>query len=317
MVNKYKIQPKTFFIGVSCLYALSIVFLFVHERTIDTVACTSIRAMRATVQENTQKAVSKEIEATAFYVYDFTDDVVLLQKEQMKPLPLASLSKILVARMALARLGLEKTYTIEQSDLDRYGDTGFRLGETYTVSNLITAALVPSSNDGTAALMHAMGYRREEFAKVATARASELGFTSFSFQNSTGLDLDNNSPSNIGSAQDITHLLYTTWKKFPSVIERSTQVRTSITSVDGHVIEYDNTNVLAGTIPLLIASKTGYTQSAGGNLSVLWRTPDGKILGATLLGSSLEGRFSDMKRLIASGSLVASIYQNKTLLACN
>jgi D-alanyl-D-alanine carboxypeptidase len=316
MLNNHKLQLKKGYLFIVYAFVICIVFVCAYFVYVQQKQCAENRAIKSTIQRDTQNMLSQNLEAKAFYVYDFTQKKVVVEKNSATALPLASLSKILVARMALAKLDLNKTYTIQQADLDKYGDTGFILGETYTIDNLLTAALVPSSNDGTASLMHALGYNRGEFAQVATERAHDLGFISFSFQNSTGLDLSNDSPSNIGSAKDTTHLLYTTWEKFPSVIGRSSQIHASITSTGGHVTEYKNTDILIPEIPLLIASKTGYTLSAGGNLSVLWRTPEGHILGATLLGSSINGRFSDMRQITTDASILVRSDTNSTALVC-
>jgi len=48
----------------------------------------------------------------------------------------------------------------------------------------------------------------------------------------------------------------------------------------------------------LVGSKTGYTDLAGGNLLVIVEYPIGHPLGIVVLGSSAEGRFLDVKKIL-------------------
>jgi len=51
-------------------------------------------------------------------------------------------------------------------------------------------------------------------------------------------------------------------------------------------------------VPGFIAGKTGYTDLAGGNLVVVFDVEPGQPLIAVALGSTQEGRFSDIRALI-------------------
>ena len=47
-----------------------------------------------------------------------------------------------------------------------------------------------------------------------------------------------------------------------------------------------------------IFSKTGNTTLAGGNLTIIFKNKIGHNMAITLLGSTEEGRFSDMEKLV-------------------
>ncbi len=72
------------------------------------------------------------------------------------------------------------------------------------------------------------------------------------------------------------------------------------------VPEHTHENIL--TLPGVLFSKTGYTDLAGGCIATLVRTADGRVLVVVLLGSTFEGRFSDLTRL------VSLIHSSSTLL---
>ena len=63
--------------------------------------------------------------------------------------------------------------------------------------------------------------------------------------------------------------------------------------------ETDNsTNAFIDKIPNVIASKTGYTDLAGGNLVVAFDAGLNRPIIISVLGSSQEGRFADALKLI-------------------
>lgn len=245
---------------------------------------------------------TKAITAKAYFVHDYTAGHMLLEKASQQVLPLASTSKLMTVRLAFETAPNTMRYTMTPDDLAPPGDTGFVVGQSYSIAELAQAALVASSNDAATALMHALGYTEEMFARVANEEARKSSFLSLSFTNPTGLDTDTGMPSNIGSAADITNLLYTTSKRFPVLTARSTYPSITLGDDERGLITLANTNPLTEDTPLLIGSKTGYTLSAGGNLALLWKSPRGHTFGATVLGSTYDDRFTDMRTLIAASN---------------
>ena len=61
-----------------------------------------------------------------------------------------------------------------------------------------------------------------------------------------------------------------------------------------------NTDELVNEIPGLIAGKTGYSDLAGGNLAVIFDAGFDHPLAVVVLGSTSEGRFNDVKQLVAA-----------------
>jgi D-alanyl-D-alanine carboxypeptidase len=60
----------------------------------------------------------------------------------------------------------------------------------------------------------------------------------------------------------------------------------------------ENTNVVIDKIPNLIASKTGYTDLAGGNLVIAFDAGLNHPIIISVLGSTEKGRFSDVLQLV-------------------
>ena len=61
-----------------------------------------------------------------------------------------------------------------------------------------------------------------------------------------------------------------------------------------------NTDLDIGKIPGLLASKTGFTALAGGNLVVAFDASIGRPIIVVVLGSTEDGRFTDVAQLTSS-----------------
>ncbi len=71
-----------------------------------------------------------------------------------------------------------------------------------------------------------------------------------------------------------------------------------IYNTDGEYHDAINTNDIVSRIPNLIGSKTGYTDLAGGNLTVAFDAGFDRPIIITVLGSSREERFTDVLKLV-------------------
>ena len=93
---------------------------------------------------------------------------------------------------------------------------------------------------------------------------------------------------------------------FPELFALTSMEKSVISSTSGDRISLLTTNEALEKLPLLAAGKTGYTLSAGGNLSILWsaNTPSHDVLGAVILGSTQQGRFTDMVALYDTANTI-------------
>jgi D-alanyl-D-alanine carboxypeptidase (penicillin-binding protein 5/6) len=125
-----------------------------------------------------------------------------------------------------------------------------------------------------------------------------LGLGSLVFFNESGLDVDLNNAGAYGSARDIAHLFAYAILARPRVLEATTFDR--FTSVSTTGLRYDavNTNKIVNQIPGIMGSKTGFTDLAGGNLAVVFDSSIGHPVVVVVLGSTVDGRFDDVMRLV-------------------
>lgn len=286
-----KPQLISFAIVIFFLATVSIGNYQEHKKLEQVRQCNVLKAQK--VAENFAPLLSV-VKAKAFTIYNFTSEASLYGNNENLALPLASLTKLMTTRVVLKNKTGSKTYTVQKNDLDSDGPIGFVVGDTYTVSDLITAALVPSSNNAAVMLAKSTGLSVDGFTAAMNAEAQNLGLDSLSFKSVTGLDSEDNKATVYGSARDVAILLNRDATDFPETLKVTTLQKTKIYSTTGRGFEFSNTDAAIPKLPILVASKTGYTDIAGGNLAVLWQEHDGSRIGAVVLGSTQEGRFADM-----------------------
>jgi D-alanyl-D-alanine carboxypeptidase (penicillin-binding protein 5/6) len=232
--------------------------------------------------------------AKAAIVLDPATGQVLFSKNGEVSLPLASLTKLMTAETVLSVEKDNASVTITPDDLKPEGDWGFKVGETWSLGQLLKFGLVASSNDAMAAAAASAG---PQIIDDMNKTAANLGLTQTYFLNPTGLDLDPSTPGAYGSAHDVARLASVFLKNYPELFESTTHASVTIVSASS-TLEAASTDVPLLTIPGLIAAKTGYTDLAGGNLVAVFETDINHPLIAVVLGSTRDGRFSDTKTLI-------------------
>ena len=80
--------------------------------------------------------------------------------------------------------------------------------------------------------------------------------------------------------------------------DRTQQANARIYNTAGAYHEASNTNDAVSKIPNMIGSKTGYTDLAGGNLTIAFDAGLNRPIVITVLGSTHDDRFTDVLTLI-------------------
>jgi D-alanyl-D-alanine carboxypeptidase len=84
----------------------------------------------------------------------------------------------------------------------------------------------------------------------------------------------------------------------PEILTSTTLPQTRVYNEVGQYHEAENTNDIVLQIPNIIGSKTGYTDLAGGNLTIAFDAGFNRPIVVTVLGSTRYGRFADVKALV-------------------
>ncbi len=262
-------------------------------------------------QKNIHVAVflQPEVIASSYVVLDIESGTVIAEKNSQVTRPLASVTKVMSAVVARSVLPKDSEVTIRKEFLEEEGDSGLRDGEVFKLSDLLDLSLIVSSNDGARSIASVAGvfmlnttdysFGRSEFIKEMNLQAKKLGLNSLSFTNETGLDNEDGTTGGYGNAQDIAKLFAYALKEYPDLLEATSHTKDTVKSLQ-YVHNLENTNNSLGEIPNIIASKTGFTGIAGGNLAIVFDAGFGRPIAIVVLGSTTDGRFTDMVALASS-----------------
>jgi len=240
------------------------------------------------------------LEGKAAIVYDLTTGEVLYERNARSQLPLASLTKLLTVYAAANALQPGSTVTMTESALSAEGESGFGAGESFAFADLARLTLVSSSNDAAAAIAEAAATKQALSGKnMLAGAAAAAGLSQTYALNGTGLDESLSISGGYGSAYDVAKLSGALLEKAPEIAHASVRPSISIQSLEGVNHALPNTNPDIVHIPNVLLSKTGFTDLAGGNLAVVYDAGIGHPVAVVVLGSSREGRFRDVERLIS------------------
>lgn len=207
-----------------------------------------------------------EISVAAALSEDLKSGKRFLEKDGYRHWPLASLTKLMTAIVAVEKIGLGKSVVFDEETVATEGiGGGWQAGDRATVSELIQTMVVVSSNDAAEAL--AKFYGRPEFLEEMAAKARELGMSETVFVDPSGLSITNQS-----TIEDVRQLVRYVFSRHPQILEWSRQPEIEILGR-----KLLNINKFAGR-PEWLGGKTGFLDEAGGNLVSIFEYQNRPIL---------------------------------------
>lgn len=201
------------------------------------------------------------IEAKSYLLLDMSSGQVLASQGEDRKLAPASLTKLMVAYLVFdalrkGEIELDDTFTVSEKAAKAEGSRMFaKAGQTIKVSDLISALIVQSANDGALTLAEGMAGSEEAFVDKMNAQARTLGLVHTRFRNATGYS----DPEHKSTARDMTRLAASLVLHFPEAYQRHFSQREF--SFNG--LKQQNRNRLLWLDPQVDGIKTGHTQEAG------------------------------------------------------
>lgn len=247
---------------------------------------------------NTDSVYDKGIEkpqftSSAVVSYDLTTNRLLFEKNSNKRLPMASLTKIMTAIVALENMNIDDEVVVKR-EAATVGENAMGLteGEKVKVEDLLYGLILPSGNDAAEALAYGSKFDRETFIYQMNKKAEDLGLSNTRFTNPSGLEGDGNQYS---TAYDL--LIMTEYAlRNPTFAEVVATYEYYIPYSSKHkeFMLYNDTNLLT-TYPGVKGVKTGFTNEAGMCLVTYLEYKGHRII-AVLLNS--QNRRQEMKNLL-------------------
>jgi D-alanyl-D-alanine carboxypeptidase (penicillin-binding protein 5/6) len=264
-----------------------------------------LAALAVPVQASSQDA--PRLAASAWYLVG-QDGVVLAQQSSRRQRPIASITKLMTALVALERVGAAEYVRVSPEAAGTGGSTMFlRAGEELSVAELVHGLLVPSANDAAVALaLHVGRGSIASFVQLMNDKARALGLRDTTFVNPHGLD----EPGHVSSARDATLLVR---HSLGIAFIRQVLAKTSLERPDGRRIP--TTDDLLSTWPAFVGGKTGHTDGAGwsetGAASARGATVYGTVLGTDSRTARNETLRTLLEYGLASYRRIAAIDSNR------
>lgn len=207
-----------------------------------------------------------DIQAKAAGVFDLSGYKFLYQKNINEKLPIASLTKIMTAIIALENLKLDDIVTISKEAIMTEGENGHLiLGEKLTILNLLYIMLMESSNDSAVALKSTLS----DFVDLMNQKARELRLENTYFSDSTGIN-----QLNYSTVSDLVRLTSYSFSNPLIWTILDTKEKEIYSQERNFKHDLINTNKLLGDIPEIIGGKTGFTDEAGGCMLIAIKIPN-------------------------------------------
>ncbi len=295
--NEHVDSALIFGISVLCVLTISLGhsltrFWNTYHRTTRTAPSVTIATHPFVITKDAFKDVV--IQGRAYVVYDLVTKEVIASKNATDELPLASITKVMMALSATLHKDTVEKVVISPTSIEGGYDLGLKKNQSWTLPELLKYTLVFSSNDGAEAVAESFG-GPTTFVAQMNRDASLLGLHLI-FTDPAGRDLSGQI-GGIGSALEVAKLFGIARMHFPEIFDATTKRRATVVASTGRVSGVPNTNQKIETLSGAEASKTGYTELAGGNLGVVVDIAVGHPIAIVVLGSTREGRFSDVEKL--------------------
>lgn len=309
-MNEEPISFKEYFPFLALLLASALVFSALRDEGVSTGAAAGQNSalggsdsVTAEVRTEPSRVIPQpQLSAQAYLVKIIGEEGALLSQRSWKPLPPASLTKILTALMAYEELpSAEKIkFSIEAKRVEEKTSSA-KAGEIFARNDAIRFALVGSANDAALALAERVGEqmggatfedRVNLFVRKMNERAQALGLLNSEFKNPTGLDEE----GHLSTAEDLARLAEYIWLRRRDLWENSRIISAEVLSEGGNIHQVMTTNDLLKEFPAILGGKTGFTDRAKGTLILLYPVRPDKVAVIVILGSA--DRFGDGRKII-------------------
>ncbi len=234
-----------------------------------------------------------DLTAQSVLVYDLSESKILYEKDPDIKHPMASLTKIMTAIIALDNQKPDNKYIVTKDDIVGEDSMGVTAGEAYGFADLLYGLLLPSGNDAAEVFAHNYPKGRIGFVDAMNNKAKALGLLNTHYTNPSGLQGDGDQYTTAYDLLVLTRYALSQYPLFTQVVATDTY-DVQATSTHKEIDLANETNLLT-TYPGVKGVKTGYTPEAGLCL-VTYLDYDGhKIIGIIL---NSQNRRGEMKELL-------------------
>jgi serine-type D-Ala-D-Ala carboxypeptidase (penicillin-binding protein 5/6) len=210
-----------------------------------------------------KRPVILEVNAASYMsvLIDGNKDKVLLEKNVNELRYIASITKLMTAIIVIDNYNLEDDIIVSEKAVSTYSTIGeLKVGEVFSVKDLLYMMLIESSNDAAEALSEKIG--RNNFVSLMNKKALEINMKNTQFFNPSGLDFEGEE-GNPSSVNDLKKLTIHIINNYPLIYEILSMPEIDMYYMGKFHHKLENTNILLKEDTSYLWGKTGYTVKAG------------------------------------------------------
>ncbi len=209
--------------------------------------------------------------ATQAFMKDLSNGMVLYAKDADKPMPPASMGKMMTVYVAFDMLSrgeakLDQKITVRPETWQKWHSQGSTMflspSEQVSVENLLHGIITLSGNDACVTLGEGLAGTEDQYVALMNRAAAKMGLHGSHFANTNGWP----DPNEMVTPRDLATIAERTIKDFPALYARfykDEKFTWGKTLGKGEDITQANRNPLLGRVPGADGLKTGHTEEAG------------------------------------------------------
>ncbi|MFM8950670.1 MAG: LysM peptidoglycan-binding domain-containing protein [Bacteroidota bacterium] len=236
--------------------------------------------------------VNREGELRAGLLYDINKNTIVWEKRMDEAFPIASLTKMMVALLAVEDIAAQKRDWSDEITVTRSYKKSPRsrkvitTTETYTLESLVQLAMIPSNNQACSDIGKHLCGSIDDFMLRMNARAAELGMTSTFFSTPSGLPAAIREFDNKSSPNDLLKLCLELLK-YDDILRITSIGYAEISNNKSKAIHRNHNRLVIDYDEHVDGLKTGYTRRAGFCLAATSKQDDVRLISIVLgVGSS-------------------------------
>lgn len=232
------------------------------------------------------------VSAQSVLLYDLSSNRAIYERNAKEKMPMASLTKVMTAIIALENPTKNDRYPVTGSALVGENSMGLEDGEVLSRTDLLYGLLLPSGNDAAEVLAANYPGGRRAFIRAMNEKARSLGLMDTNFTNPSGLEGDGDQHSTAYDLLVITRYAIDTYPEFVKVV--STYEHEIPATNDHKAYQlYNDTNLIT-SYPGVKGVKTGFTNEAGMCLVTYLDYKGHRIIGIILNSNNRRQEMKDL-----------------------
>ena len=237
--------------------------------------------------------IKEKIGPLSYLVYDIQEEKNLLKKNGNHSYPIASITKVMSAVVALENIDIDQKITLSSEMLLpnswQRQSPAIYAGTTLTAGDLMKAGLIQSTNNAVHSLTHFLD--EGEFLKKMNETAKTLGMKDTQFFDAHGI-----SSLNRSTAPDILKLMTYVFENHPEILEITKEENFQLPGKcpeHNWICTFKNLN-LFHEVEGFVGGKTGFTNAAGNTFAGVFDF-EGRKYSIVLLNT--KSRTSDTQKI--------------------